>query len=227
MAEIVILAKDQSGLYAKITVALVRAGIQIAGRSVEKVGTDISRYVLSIDALTNKTQLAIEQIRTLEGIVEVESTSAHQHTHSPVQDWDIVDNLKQAYPDIVGIVRQFTASLKEDNARERLYGIGYEVGMFTNGAEMANRPASLTVACDEYIIPAISDYCFAERRKGNLVIALCPFCRDSPPHIHNCNFLHGVISGSIGSFPGWSDIKVSEVSSQAGGADECVFNFNV
>jgi predicted hydrocarbon binding protein len=227
MAEIIVVARDQSGLYAKISVALVRAGIEVTNRVVEKIGNELAQYVLSVHSIDDNALLTIEQLRALDGIIEIEATGSHKHTHAPVKDWKVVSEIKRTYPDIVRTVRNFSTSLKDGDADSRLFGIGYEIGVFTNKTDLARTPASVTFACDEFVIPAISDFCFADRVNGNLVISICPFCRDSPAHIHHCSFLHGIISGNFGSFPDWSNIKITEISSVAAGDEQCAFSFNI
>ncbi len=226
MAGIIAVAKDQPGIFAKISVALVRAKIHVANRSAKKTGEGLVQYVLTVNCLDSKTLAAIDVLKTIEGVVEVSPTETVVNEKIQTADLKVVDQLKRAYPDIVGIVRDYSASLNPEETASRVFGVGHALGLSVAKAESNKPPASATALCDDIIINSISAFCFAERSDNRLVVTLCPFCRDTPEHIHNCNFLHGLISGSFSAFSEWSGIKVTEVSSQAGGADQCVFNIN-
>lgn len=227
MAGIIAVVKDQSGIYAKVSVALVRAKIHVANRTVEKTGDGLVQYIFTVNSIDSKTLATIEDLKTIEGVVKVSPTEAGVNEKIQTADLNVVNQLKRAYPDIVRIVRDYSASLNQEEAAPRVFGVGNALGSFVANAESTKPPDSVTVLCDDIVINSISPFCFAERTDNKLAVMLCPFCRDIPEHIHNCNFLHGLISGSFNAFPEWSSVKVLEVSSQAGGADQCVFSFNV
>lgn len=227
MAGIVVVLEDQSGIYAKVSVALVRAKIHVANRSVEKTGDGLVQYNFTVNSIDSKTLATIEDLKTMEGVVEVSPTDSGVDEKIPTADLNVINKLKHAYPDIVRIVRDYSASLNQEEAASRIFGIGNALGSFVANAESTKPPGSVTVLCDDIVIDSISPFCIVERTDNELAVTLCPFCRDVPKHIHNCNFLHGLIAGSFNAYPEWSSVKVLEVSSQAGGADLCVFSFNV
>ncbi|MCP4487656.1 MAG: hypothetical protein GY820_10125 [Gammaproteobacteria bacterium] len=239
MTQIVVVTKNKSGIYAKLSVTLSRMGITTTNRTVEKTKDALPRFTLAIDAADKLSISTAAQLETIDGIVSVEiidtpdtetlAMEAIIQDHSlPVsQLGGILDQLIQANPDIVGLVRSYTLTLEQASTHTELFTLGLNFGKSVANLSAVQPNAAVSYVCDDHLIPLISQFSFIERKASTLRISLCPFCRDSSAETVHCSFLHGVISGSTKTYPGWSKVVVKETSSQAAGHAECRFNIEV
>ncbi len=246
LEKLIIVASDKAGVYAKISIALVRRGITVTARSVEKIGDGLSQFILTIKAPDNLIIPTVQQLKIMDGVVAVEIMGSPlvetllEPTQPPPRATEkkvvpslqasrvgILEELIYANPDIVGIVREYTNSLNQEEAPVKLRELGQRFGEAVTTIDMTQPLGSIGFACDEFIIPLISEFSFIERHDEDLAISLCPFCRNSSQKIQHCSFMHGIITGIIKSCPEWSNADVIEKSSQAGGYAECVFGIEL
>ncbi len=223
MSKLIVVAREQTGVYGKIGMILARSKVKIVNCSIKNVDQGSKQYTFLLNNKDGKPLDAVQQLTQINGVITAEIDSSQSTTNNSDQIKQYLEQLKHVHPDIVGTVRKIMDSLPPDNAHSMLYSLGYEYSIATFNPRHLKLMGTIPLLIDQLIVPVISEYSIAGRRGDWLVVELCPFCRNSLPHITHCSFLHGVIKGILKVGGDVPSVEVKEQSSQSDGKSECAF----
>lgn len=133
--------------------------------------------------------------------------------------------LLDAYPDVVGPVIDYEATLPEGERARSLVTLGHRVGamLFQRRYSSLRVPASVKQALELVVIPAVSPFAIANTHGSTLDVLLCPFCRNVSSPTARCHFLSGFVEGLINSVSGLEDVRVAETLCRGKGDNTCSF----
>lgn len=137
----------------------------------------------------------------------------------------VLEDVVDAYPNIVGPILDFEHSLTADNRDSVLTHLGRRAAetVFQRRYASVSVPASIPQGLELVAVSAVSPFAIADAQGNRLDVLACPFCRNLPSPVARCHFLAGFVQGLLNSISGLDNVEVSETLCRAKGDDTCSF----
>jgi predicted hydrocarbon binding protein len=226
-----LVAKKRVGVLAQIASEIFREGFQLIDQKIATL-TDPEFYDLTLilEGPESAAARVTASLRALDAVVKIEGASERAPAPAPVEDLgprlhaafvQVVD----AFPDVVGPVQRFAASLDGASRRRALFSLGQRVGRREYKKRFSlGSPLKLDLALRRIAVPALRPFAKGEVVESTLRVPSCPFCINLRAAEPCCDFLAGFLHGLLEANPGTPDVRVQELRCKACGHAECTFS---
>lgn len=210
---------------------LIKAGYQLISQRQEpsENGGNIIYVVAKSQGLKSQADL-IEDLSSIEGCtlfkleIDEEAVSSAPPIKKTLDEKSTLAAIGAQYPDIVDIVKQYEASLTNDQHATALHDLGRKVGGGIYQRDYAlGSPLKISTAISRELVPALKAFSKVKVKNNLITLIKCPFCKSSHTNHSGCHFIVGYIEGFLMSNPAVGAVKVEEISCGAGGTNICEF----
>lgn len=139
----------------------------------------------------------------------------------------IVAAVAKAYPNFMGVVRDYEQTLPEEIRGQMLNAVGQGAGTQIYNTHLAKIKYEPTVPLilEQIVLRAIKPFAIARTSGSQLELSVCPFSVNpvSPKGI-DCEFLSGFLRGLFANIPDAPKVSINKTHCKARGEGRCAFH---
>ena len=219
---------NSAALKVKISIVVLQCGFQIRKQNFIDLN---GGSALNLTVAQGKKPLS-ELIDALQALPEV--TEVQEDSHSvdaaieevSAQLDPVVAAAAQAYPNFMGVLRDYEQGLPDEIRAQMMFEIGQRVGTEIYSTRLAKIRSGATapLILEQIIMRAVKPFAIARISGSQLELSVCPFSVN-PVSLggKDCEFLSGFISGLFASIPDGPAVSIVKEHCKARGEGRCSF----
>ncbi len=177
-----------------------------------------------------KVPAVMELMEVREVFDEVESAQPEADTEAPPDPW--VERVLREWPDVLPVLKDFSAPLAASDCEHRLTCLGVDVGAVLYGRRAtSDPPTSVEAGLKQIVGPALTEVAKTKTQGTTLRVIETDLASSDQVDLlflpveekPYCSFITGLVTGLLNAIPGMPRVRVEETRCLARGDHVCDF----